>query len=100
VVIAFAVHRPGQPHDGRADAACRDAESRRDVVVSDRGVGGRELGADEHQRRVGVVRLRNRSECELGDHARAKDETVGRAAELEVTELLTLPGVIAGRRSG
>ena len=28
VTVTVAVYRPGQPHDGRADAACRHAQSR------------------------------------------------------------------------
>ena len=51
-----------------------------------------------HQRRLGVVGLRTRRQRELGDRARAKDEAVGRAAKLEITELLTLPDVIPRRR--
>ena len=64
--------------------------------ASGRRVGGRELGADEHQRRLGVARLGNRREGELGDRARAKDEAVSRAAVLEGTEFLTLPNVVTG----
>src|SRR4051794_17884084 len=59
--------------------------------------GDGELRADEHQRRVGVVRLGNCREVEIRDGARAKDETVSRTAELEVPELLTLGDVVAGR---
>jgi hypothetical protein len=55
------------------------------VGVSGCRVGGGELRAEEHQRRLGVVRLRNRGQRELGDRAWPKDEAVGRAAELEVT---------------
>jgi hypothetical protein len=44
--------------------------------VLGRRVGGGELGADEDQWRLGVVRLGNRREGELGDRARAEDEAV------------------------
>ncbi len=44
--------------------------------ASDRSVGGSELRAYEHQRRLGILRLGNPPESELGDRAGAKDEAV------------------------
>jgi hypothetical protein len=47
--------------------------------ASDGRVGDGEPRADEHQRGLGVVRLGNRREGELGDRARTKDEAVSRS---------------------
>ena len=49
--------------------------------------------------RVGVLRLGNGRESEVGDRAGAKDEAVRRAAELEIAELLAFCHVVAGRDS-
>jgi hypothetical protein len=43
-----------------------------------------------------VVRLGDRRQRKAGDRARPEDEAVSRAAELEVTEFLTLGDVVAG----
>ena len=54
---------PGQAQDDRG--------------ASDGRAGDREPGADERQRRLGVARLGDRREGELGDGARTKDRAVG-----------------------
>jgi hypothetical protein len=54
--------------------------------ASDRGAGDGELRADEHQQRLGVVRLGNCREGELGERAGTSDEAVSRAALLEIRE--------------
>ena len=61
-----------------------------------RRVGGGELGADKHKRRVGVVWLGDGRQGELSDCAWLKDEAVGGAAVMEVAEFLTLRDVVAG----
>ena len=55
-----------------------------------RRVGDGEFRADMHERRVGVVRLGNGREGEVGDHAGAEGEAVRGTAELEVPEFLPL----------
>src|ERR1017187_5823805 len=64
--------------------------------ASDCRAGDREPGADEDQRRLGVVRLGDRREGELGDRTWTKDKAVRRTAVLEVSELVSLPDVVAG----
>lgn len=59
-----------------------------------------QLGADQHQRGVGVVRLGDGGQAEVGDDARAEHEAVGRPAELEVAELVAFADMTSGRDVG
>jgi hypothetical protein len=48
------------------------------------GSDGRQTGADEHERGVGVVGLGDCGHREFADHSWSKNEAMGGAAELEV----------------
>src|SRR5438045_3487333 len=56
---------------------------------------GGQLGADTYQAGMGIVRLGDGLQAEVGDRPWAEDEAVGGAAELEVTELLAFADVVA-----